>query len=264
MTSGRADAQPWPLRTEDPRLVATGSLVARAGLEAGTDAAYPASGLEGAVLRAPIALRFGFGRAEFSVDGGYEVLSIDERSPAPLDSMLDFSGDRTHDVLDPVVGLKIRIAEEAGAFPAWSFRIATRLPAAGNESGLGLDTTDFWLWLLAGKTVGPARVAGNLGAGVLGLPTRGDRQNDVWGYGLSVVAPLGDGWEAGLEVQGSLDVRGDTPVGTEERGQARVGVRRAFGRLALDAAVLVGLEDPEPDWGAAAGLAWTFARAFGP
>lgn len=257
-------AQPWPLRTEDSRLVAPGSLVARAGLEAGAGAAYPASGLEGTILRAPLALRFGFGRAEFSVDAGYEVLSIDERSPAPLDSMLDVSGDRTHDVVDPMIGLKVRIAEEAGAFPAWSFRIATRLPAAGNESGLGLDTTDFWLWLLAGKTIGPVRVAANLGAGVLGLPTRGDRQNDVWGYGLSLVAPLGDGWEAGVEVQGSLDVRGDTPVGTEERGQARVGVRRAFGPLAFDAAVLLGLEDPEPDWGAAAGLALTFARAFGP
>jgi hypothetical protein len=264
LAPGPARAQPWPLRTEDPRLAAPGALVARAGLEAGADAAYPASGLEGAVLRAPLALRFGFGRAELSVDGGYEVLSIDARAPAPLDSMLDVSGDRTHDVLDPVIGLKVRISEEAGAFPAWSFRIATRLPAAGNESGLGLDTTDFWLWLLAGKTIGPARVAANLGAGVLGLPTRGDRQNDVWGYGLSLVAPLGGGWEAGLEVQGSLDVRGDTPVGTEERGQGRVGVRRAFGSLALDAAVLVGLTDPEPDWGGAAGLAWTFPGAIGP
>ena len=238
--------------------------MARAGLEAGADAAYPASGLTGTVLRAPVALRFGFGRAEFSVDGGYEILEIDRRSPAPLDSMLDLTGERTHDVLDPVVGLKVRIAEEAGAFPAWSFRVATRLPAAGNESGLGLDTTDFWLWLLAGKTIGPARIAANLGAGVLGVPTRGDRQNDVWGYGLVVAFPFARGWEAGTELHGSLDVRGDTPVGTEERGQARLGVRRAIGALAIDAAVLVGIDDPEPDWGAAAGVAWTFAGAFGP
>jgi len=239
-------------------------VVARAGLEAGVDAAYPASGLSGTVLRAPVALRFGFGRAEFSVDGGYEILAIHRRSPAPLDSMLDVSGDRAHDVIDPVVGLKVRIAEEAGAVPAWSFRIATRLPAAGNESGLGLDTTDFWLWLLAGKSLGPARVAANVGAGVLGLPTRGDRQNDVWGYGLSVALPLAAGWEAGAEVQGSLDVRGDTPIGTEERGQARLGVRRAIGALAIDAAILVGIDHPEPDWGAAGGIAWTFAGAFGP
>jgi hypothetical protein len=262
-TSGPAAAQPWPFRTEDPRLVAPGAVVARAALELGADRSYPASGLSGTVLRAPVAIRLGFGRAELEVDGGYEVLSIDERSPAPLDSMLDISGDRAHDVIDPVVGLKIRIAEETAGFPAWSFRVATKLPAAGNESGLGVDTTDFWLWLLAGKTLGPLRLAANLGAGVLGIPTRGDRQNDVWGYGLSIVAPLGAGWEAGAEVQGSLDVRGDTPVGTEERGQARLGARRAAGRLAIDAALIVGIEDPDPRLGAVVGVALTFTRAFG-
>lgn len=259
-----AVAQPWPFLTEDPGLVAPGSLVARVALEVGSDREYPASGLSGTILRGPVAVRFGFGRAEFAVDGGYEILSIEDRSPAPLDSMLDVSGGRTHDVIDPVVGLKVRIADETAVFPAWSFRIATRLPAAGNESGLGLDTTDFWLWLLAGKSIGPTRIAANIGAGVLGIPTRGDRQNDVWGYGLSIVAPLGAGWEAGAEVQGSLDVRGDTPVGTEERGQARIGVRRAAGRYALDAAVIVGIEDPDPDLGAVVGLARTFSGAFGP
>jgi len=225
---------------------------------------YPASGLSGTVVRLPAEIRLGFGRAELSVEGGYELLAIEDFAPAPLDSMLDVSGDGTHDVIDPVVAMKVRIAEESPSFPAWSFRVATRLPAAGNESGLGLDTTDFWLWLLAGKSIGPARVAANLGAGVLGIPTRGDRQNDVWGYGLSVTGPVGAGWEAGAEVQGSLDVRGDTPIGTEERGQARLGVRRAAGRFAFDAALIVGLEDTDPDLGAAVGLATTFQGAFGP
>ena len=167
-------------------------------------------------------------------------------------------------MIDPVVGVKVRIADEGPAFPAWSFRFATRLPAAGNESGLGLDTTDFWLWLLAGKSFGPVRVAGNLGAGVLGIPTRGDRQNDVWGYGIALVAPLSAGWQAGAEIQGSLDVRGETPVGTEERGQARLGARWRSGDVALDVALLAGLDAPEPDWGIAAGLAWSFPEAFGP
>jgi hypothetical protein len=257
-------AQPWPLRTEEPALVAPGAVAARLGVEIGGGREFPASGLSGTMVRLPAALRFGLGRAELTIDGGYEFLSIDDFAPAPLDSMLDVSGDGTHDVIDPVIGMKVRIADESPAFPAWSFRVATRLPAAGNGSGLGLDTTDFWLWLLAGKSIGPARVAANLGAGVLGIPTRGDRQNDVWGYGLSVVAPLGVGWEAGAEVQGSLDLRGDTPIGTEERGEARVGIRRSAGRFALDAALIVGLEDPDPDLGVELGLATTFQGAFGP
>ena len=240
-----------------------GAVAARIGLEVGGGREYPASGLSGAVVRLPAELRFGFGRAELSVEGGYEFLSIDDFAPAPLDSMLDVSGEGTHDVIDPVVGMKVRIADESPVFPAWSFRVATRLPAAGNESGLGLDTTDFWLWLLAGKSIGPARVAANLGGGVLGIPTRGDRQNDVWGYGLSVTAPLAAGWAAGAEVQGSLDVRGDTPIGTEERGQARMGVRGAAGRFVLDAALIIGLEDPDPDLGAVVGIATTFLGAFG-
>jgi hypothetical protein len=257
-------AQPWPFRTEDPALVARGAVAARLGVEVGVDREYPLSGLSGTVVRLPAALRFGLGRAELAVDGGYEFLSIDDFAPAPLDSMLDVSGERTHDVIDPVIGMKVRIVDESPAFPAWSFRVATRLPAAGNESGLGLDTTDFWLWLLAGKSIGPARIAANLGAGVLGIPTRGDRQNDVWGYGLSVTAPLLPGWEAGAEVQGSVDVRGDTPVGTEERGEARLGLRRASRRFALDGAIIVGLHAPDPDLGAAIGVSATFHGAFGP
>lgn len=225
---------------------------------------YPASGLSGTVVRLPAELRLGFGRAELSVEGGYELLSVDDFAPAPLDSMLDVSGDGTHDVIDPVVAMKVRIADETPAVPAWSFRLATRLPAAGNESGLGLDTTDFWLWLLAAKSMGPARIAANLGAGVLGIPTRGDRQNDVWGYGLSVTAPLGAGWEAGAEVQGFLDVRGDTPVGTEERGQARAGARRTAGPLAIDGAILLGLADSDLDVGVAVGVAATFHGVIGP
>lgn len=263
LCSAPLPAQPWPFRTEDPALVAPGAVAARLGVEVGGGRQYPVSGLSGTVVLLPAAVRFGLGRAELSVDGGYEILSVDDFAPAPFDSMLDVSGDWTHDVIDPVIGMKVRIVEETPGFPAWSFRVATRLPAAGNESGLGLDTTDFWLWLLAGKSIGPARVAANLGAGVLGIPTRGDRQNDVWGYGLSVTAPLTAGWEAGAEVQGSLDVRGDTPVGTEEHGQARLGLRRASGRLALDGAVIVGLDAPDPDLGAAIGLTATFHGAFG-
>jgi hypothetical protein len=57
-------------------------------------------------------------------------------------------------------------------------------------------------------------------------------------------------------------VRGDTPIGTEETGQARLGVRREAGRLALDAALIFGIEDPEPRLGMVVGVALMFTRAF--
>ena len=80
---------------------------------------------------------------------------------------------------------KVRFVSERGGRPALGVRFATKLPNASNESGLGLDTTDFLATLLVGKTLGPVRLAGNLGMGILGDPTRGDRQNDVLLYGVS-------------------------------------------------------------------------------
>ena len=61
----------------------------------------------------------------------------------------------------------------------------TRLPNANNETGLGLDTTDVFGSILIGKTVQSVRIVGNAGVGILGVPTRGDIQNDVLTYGLS-------------------------------------------------------------------------------
>lgn len=262
-----ASAQQRPLVTEDPETIGLGLVLLEGGFDFQRSVSYPVSGLEGNLLRVPtLGVSFGISSiAELQLDGGlYNRLSVNSRQVAPLSNLLDFTGDHTSDVEDITIATKIRVAAEKTGRPAIGVRFATRLPNASNESGLGLDTTDFWLWLLAAKSMGPARIAANLGAGVLGIPTRGDRQNDVWGYGLSVTAPLGAGWEAGAEVQGFLDVRGDTPVGTEERGQARAGARRTAGPLAIDGAILLGLADSDLDVGVAVGVAATFHGVIGP
>src|SRR4029450_7100594 len=86
---------------------------------------------------------------------------------------------------DLIIGTKIRIAGETSSRPAFGFRFATKLPNAGNESRLGLDTTDFFALVLAGKTTQSVRIVGNIGLGILGDPTNGQRQNDVLLYGVS-------------------------------------------------------------------------------
>ena len=53
-------------------------------------------------------------------------------------------------------------------------------------------------------------------------------------------------------------------VGTEDRGQARLGIRGLAGRFALDAALILGIEGPDPDVAAAIGITTTFHDAFGP
>src|SRR5262249_27577587 len=148
---------------------------------------FPVSGLSGNLLRLPlIGLSIGVSSiAEVQIDGGFHNrLTVTERRPAPLASMLQVSGDSTSDVEDIVIGTKIRLVPEGTSRPAVGFRFATRLPNASNESGLGLDTTDFFASLLFAKTVESVRLVGNAGLGILGDPTDGNRQNDVVTYGL--------------------------------------------------------------------------------
>ena len=61
VTSDAASAQQRPLVTEDPETVGTGNVLLEAGFDAQRDIFYPASGLRGDLLRAPIiGVSFGF------------------------------------------------------------------------------------------------------------------------------------------------------------------------------------------------------------
>ena len=183
-----ASAQQRPLITEDPETIGAGRILVEAGIDYTRDAEYPVSGLKGHLRRAPlIGLSLGIGDiGEVQVDGGlYNQLTITDRRPAPLDHMLVVPGNTTWSVEDMVVGTKVRLVSEGMSRPSIALRSATRLPMASNESGLGLDTLDFYSSLLVAKTVQSVRLVGNVGLGILGDPTRGDRQNDVLTYGVS-------------------------------------------------------------------------------
>ena len=106
-------------------------------------------------------------------------------------------------------------------------------PNASNESGIGLDTTDFLASLLVGKTVRSVRTVVNGGFGILGDPVVGDRQNDVITYGVSFARALTQAAEVVGEVNGRFDTRDDEPdrPGTT-RGVVRLGARYTVGRLA--------------------------------
>ena len=188
-----AFAQQRPLVTEDPETVGAGRLLVEAGLDYGRSVEYPASGLEGDLFRFPlIGVSIGLSSiAEIQIDGGlYNHLSINSREPAPLSDMVTATGDSTSSVEDIVIGTKVRLAPETASRPSFGLRFATKLPNASNESGLGLDTTDFFASILVAKTVQRVRVVGNVGLGILGDPTRGDQQNDVLTYGFSLARAL--------------------------------------------------------------------------
>src|SRR5262245_27544984 len=203
-------AQQRPLVTEDPETIGSGNILIEGGLDYQHQVTYPASGLEGNLLRLALyGVSFGVSSiAELQIDGGpYNRLDVTARHPAPLAHEITFTGDSTHDVEDLVIATKIRIVSEAPGRPAFGIRFATRLPDSGNESGLGLDTMQFYISGLIGKTVESVRIVGNFGAGMLPDPVKGDRQNDVLTYGLSVARALHQGVELVGEVNGRVNFR---------------------------------------------------------
>jgi hypothetical protein len=257
-----AAAQQRPLVTEDPETIGSGNILLEGGIDYLRDQVYPVSGLEGNLLRVPVlGVSFGISSiAELQIDGGlYNRLTIKERNDAPLAGMVTAAGETTSSVEDLVIGTKIRVLSENAGRPAVGVRFATSLPNASNESGLGLDTTDFLATALVGKTVQSIRVVGNVGLGILGDPTRGDRQNDVLLYGLSLARAIAPGVEIVGEFNGRADVReGNPPPGTESRGIMRFGGRYTRGTARIDAALLVGMTSRDPSIGLTAGVTWVF------
>ena len=262
-----ASAQQRPLVTEDPEVIGSGLILLEGGFDMSHDVLYPASGLQGNLLRAPtLGVSIGISSiAELQIDGGlYNRLTVTHRGvgPAPLASQLNFTGDSTHAVEDIVLATKIRIVGETAGHPAFGVRFATKLPNASNESGLGLDTTDFHAQVLVGKTVRSVRIVGNFGLGILGDPTRGDNQNDVLEYGLSVARAVREGLEVVGEANGRSNTRSGTPpVGTESRAIVRVGGRFTRGTVRLDAGILLGITSRDPSFGFTAGATYVF-KAF--
>jgi hypothetical protein len=255
-------AQQRPLVTEDPETIGAGLVLLEGGVDQQHDVAYPASGLEGNLLRLPtLGVSFGISSiAELQIDGGlYNRLNVTSRQTAPLSHLLDFSGDRTHDVEDITVATKIRLLSETAGRPAFGVRLATRLPNASNESGLGLDTTDFYASVLFGKTVQSIRFVGNVGLGILGDPIDGNRQNDVLTYGASVARAVRQGLEVVGELNGRVDTRqGDPPIGTGSRGAMRIGGRFTRSTVRVDAGLIFGLTSQDPSIGFTTGLTWVF------
>jgi len=257
-----AHAQQRPLVTEDPETIGAGRVLIEGGFDVAHDQHYPVSGLKGNLIRLPtIGVSVGLSSiAELQIDGGlYSRLNITRRTPAPLSNLLTVTGTSTHDVEDTVVATKIRIATEAGSRPALGIRFATKLPNASNESGLGLDTTDFYASILGAKTVQSIRVVGNVGVGILADPTSGNRQNDVLTYGLSFARAMTQAAELVGEINGRANTRSSDPFpGTESRGTLRLGGRYTHGMLRLDAGVFFGLTTVDPTIGATVGFTYVF------
>jgi hypothetical protein len=255
-------AQQRPLQTEDPETIGAGRILIEAGLDYNRDVFFPVSGLRGNHLTLP-ALGASLGVssiAEIQIDWGlYQKLRITEQVPgAPLSDLLQIDGDTTDDFGDIHVGAKVKLLGETAGRPAIGSWFSTRLPNAGNESGLGKDVQDFASALSIGKTVQSVRVVANIGLMMIGKPTDAVAQDDLLIYSLSVARAISPAAEIVGEFVGRANFANIVTPGAEDRGLLRFAARYTTSGVRLDAGILLGLTPRDPEFGLTGGFTWVF------
>jgi Putative MetA-pathway of phenol degradation len=254
-----AAAQQRPIVTEDPETIGAGRILLEAGIEYGGGVEFPIYGLKGGLWRLPaLGVSIGISSiAELQIDSGYSRMRVTSRRPAPLAPILDFQGDHTSSIEDVVLATKIRVLSEGTNRPSFGLRIATKLPNARNQSGLGTDMTDVSLAVLVGKTIRSIRVVGNLGVAIIGDPTQTAVQYDPTIFGVSLARALAPGFDVVTEIEGRWQAYKDTPQpAAENRAALRGGLRYTRGAVRVDAGLRTGFGDVEPEIGFTTGVTW--------
>ncbi|MDP3716808.1 MAG: hypothetical protein Q8T13_03475 [Acidobacteriota bacterium] len=255
-------AQQRPLQTEDPETIGSGRALIETGIDYQRDILFPVSGLRGNHVTMPaFGLSLGVSSiAEIQFDWGiYQKLNITERSSgAPLAYLLQIDGDSTNDFGDIRIGAKVRLLSETARRPAMGSWFSTRLPNAGNESGLGKDVQDFASALTIGKTIQSVRVVANIGLLMIGRPTEAVAQDDLLIYSLSVARAISQNTELVGEFVGRANFADIVTPGAEDRGLLRFGARYTKSAVRLDGGLNLGLTSYDPAVGFTAGLTWVF------
>lgn len=255
-------AQQRPLQTEDPETIGSGRALIEAGLDYQRDVVFPVSGLRGNHVTMPaFGLSLGVSSiAEIQFDWDlYQKLNILEQTAgAPLAYLLQLDGDTTDDFGDIRIGAKVRLLSETARRPAIGSWFSTRLPNAGNESGLGKDVQDFATAVTIGKTVQSVRVVANIGMIMIGRPTEAVAQDDLLIYSLSVARAISSAAEVVGEFAGRANFADIVTPGAEDRGLLRFGLRYTRSAVRIDGGLTLGLTSYDPEVGFTAGLTWVF------
>ena len=262
LCAATAFAQQRPLRTEDPETIGAGRILLEAGIDYNRDTYFPVSGLRGNHLTFPaFGASLGVSSiAEIQIDWGvYQQLAITEQvAGAPLSHLLQLDGNKTDDFGDIHIGAKVRLLSETAHRPAIGSWFSTRLPNAGNESGLGKDVQDFSSALSIGKTIQSVRVVANIGLTMIGRPTEAVAQDDLLIYSLSVARAISARAEIVGEFVGRANFANIVTPGAEDRGLLRFGARYTISGVRFDTGVLLGLTPRDPEIGITGGFTWVF------
>jgi hypothetical protein len=252
-TSGSVAAQDRPLQTSDAEVIAPGTMRGEIGFDFLQDVTFPLSGLHGDVTSvSALDLRTGIGKiVEIQVQGTIqEFLSIKQQGTSFVTLNLPNSNS-THDIGDFSIWTKILLLGEEGHRPAVAFRFGFQMPNTNQTKGIGNNATNIYSEVILEKHFGKLTTFGDLGIAILTSPNALFSQNDELIYGGAFRYSLNKRASLVGEVAGLYSPRKITPalVGTESRGQGRLGVQIMAGGLIWDFAAIAGLTKNDPHTG---------------
>jgi hypothetical protein len=143
----------------------------------------------------------------------------------------------------------MRLYENRSKTAALGFRVETRLPNSTQIKGIGTNTTDIFMSVLASRKWRGGLILGDLGMGILAAPLEVNVQNDVLLYGLGTIINVRKQLRLFGEVNGYLTTRNIIPLGTEARGTARAGLAWNSSPWGIEGNVQHGLTRNEGTWG---------------
>jgi hypothetical protein len=270
-----AFGQQRPLLTEDVDTTPAGSIEIAAGVDFLQNDKFPLSGLTGDLTRVGnIRLSIGVNsNIEIQYEGTLRnFLAINSATdPAPIP--LNVTGNSTSDFGDITVATKVRIRNETKNFPAIAFQSGFQIPNTDQAKGIGTNQINLFSKVIMQKTFGRGqnntaprvKVFGNLGIGIQNAPLEQFTQNDVLLYGLAGIYQVNERINLVTDVNGQVSTRrGDAPLGTESKGQFRVGTQIKASGLRFDTAAIFGLTKFSPRTGLTFGVTYQTPNIFTP
>ena len=149
-----------------------------------------------------------------------------------------------------------RLLSEKSNRPALGFRLETKLPNTNQDRGIGANTTDITMAILATKNFRSFTAFSDIGLVILTAPRQINDQNDALVYGLGLMWNLNKKIQFAGEINGFTSPRDQIPLGTEDRSAARLGLTWRLPKLALEIVAINGLTEREGNWGVIAGASW--------
>lgn len=269
-----ANAQQRPLLTEDVDTTPPGSIEIAAGVDFLQNDKFPLSGLTGDLTRVGnIRLSVGVNsNVEIQYEGTIQnFLSINSQTdPPPIPLNLD--GNSTSDYGDITVATKVRLRNETKNIPAIAFQSGFQIPNTDQAKGIGTNQINLFSKLIVQKTFRArqnqdprVKVFGNFGLGIQTAPLERFTQNDVLLYGLAGIVRVNDRINIVSDVSGQVSTRsGDAPLGTESKGQFRIGTQIKASGLRFDTAAILGLTRFSPRSGITFGVTYQSPTIFKP